>query len=444
MSKASAMAKVAARFSGKSLSTVLLLLSLTAGGCSRGEPPQGAGGPPGFPVKLQSVERGTVVDSDEFPAILEAEERVDLRPVVDGRVSQIFVRSGDRVAAGDPIAQIDPQKDQAEVQSAIANVNARRAALDNARAEISALEAERASAVADVALQNEEFRRTSLLVSQGALARQQLDQVRREREGAIAALNAAEKRIQAARATLDQENAALKEAQATVTLRNEELRDTRVNAPIAGVVSDVTVKLGDSVDTSSTLTTIIQNQNLDLELPISGARSSQLRLGVPVQLVSDKGDDIIGTGQISFISPQVNTNSSAILAKASFPSSEGRLKDGQRVRARVIWDRSPGVLIPRTAISYLAGKPFVYVAQKPDPAQQKQPQQQGQGQPQQGQPPQLVARQKPVKLGDTQGNNQHILEGLEPGEKIIVSGILNLQDGAAIIPETQQSAMGDR
>jgi multidrug efflux pump subunit AcrA (membrane-fusion protein) len=209
------------------------------------------------------------------------------------------------------------------------------------------------------------------------------------------------------------------------------------------MVGDVTVKLGDSVNKDTSLTTIIQNQTLNLQLRIPTARSSQLRVGTPVQLKREKGDEILATGRISFVSPQANPDSQVILAKASFANPEGMLQDGQSVNATVIWERSPGVLVPTTAVSRLGGEAFVFVAQKPEKPLQGQPQQ---GQPQQGQPqqkpPQLVAHQKPIKLGPIQGNNYQVIEGLKPGETIVVSGILNLTDGAPIIPETPTIGTG--
>ncbi len=416
------MAKVGAKLPGKPVTTALLILFLT-GACSRGGPPPGAGKPPPeVLVKLQSVETSTVEESSEFVGSLEAQNRVVLRPETDGRINQVFVSSGSRVAPGTPVVQLRPEKSQAEVGGAIANVNAARASLNNAQAQVKAAEADRARAVADLELQKQQYTRISTLVSQGALAEQQLDQVRRDREAASAALNAAEERISAARATIDQENAALKQAQSNVELRTEELQETRVVAPIAGVLGDFTPKLGDYVKAGDTLTTIIQNDTLELRLSVSEKHSSQLRVGLPVQLTDAKNNEILSTGRISFVSPQVNNQSQAILAKASFPNQEGTLRDGQQVEAKVIWNSSPGVLIPRTAISPVAGQNFVFVAQE-------------QGKSQQGKA-QLVARQKLVKLGKTQVNNIQVLEGLKPGEKVVISGLLNLSDGVPIKPES--------
>lgn len=420
------MAKVNALLSSKLLSPVLLLVFLT-GACSRGGPPPGAGGPPGVPVKLQSVETSTIEESSEFVGTLEAENRVVLRPETEGRVSQIFVSSGSQVAVGTAIVQLSPEKGQAQVGGAIAGVNVARASRNNAQAQISALEAERVSAQAELDLQNQQFQRISGLVAQGALAQQQLDQVRRDRDRARAALNAVEERIRAARASLDEANASLQRAEADTRLETAKLQDTKVIAPIAGVVGDVTVKVGDYVDTGDTLTTIIQNRALDLRLTVSVERATELRVGLPVQLTNPQDSTPLATGRISFVSPQVNSESQAVLATASFPNPEGSLRDGQLVRSRVIWERSPGISIPTTAVSRVAGQNFVFVAQS----------QENQGK------SQLIARQQLVKLGNIQGNEYQVIEGLKPGEKIVVSGTLNLSDGVPIIPESQQSVTGN-
>lgn len=423
------MAKVGASLSGK-LVNILLLLFLTSA-CTKGGPPPGAGTPPPAPVKLQRVESSTVEESEDLPvSTLEAAVRVDLKPETDGRVSQIFVSSGSRVAKGTPIVQLRPEKSQAEVGGALANVNAARASLNNAQAQLKAAEADRLKAVADVELQNQQYTRIAGLVSQGAYARQQLDQVQRDREAARATLNAAEEKIRAAQATIDQENSVLKQAQANVALRTEDLKDTRVVAPIAGVIGDFKdvnnndVKLGSYVKAGDTLTTIIQNDRFDLSLTSIAAddeedKASKLRIGLPVQLLDPiDNKKLLATGQISFVSPQVSPTQ-AIVAKASFPNPEGKLRDNQKVVARVIWNKRPGVLIPATAVTRVAGKPFVYVAV----------QEQGKSQ--------FIAKQKPVTLGKQyQGNNLQVLEGLKPGEKLIVSGGQNLTDGAPIKPES--------
>ena len=399
--------------------------------------------PQSIPVKLQLVESSRIQDSAEFVGTLQAEEGADLRPETEGRVTRIYVAEGARVARGNAILQISPDRSRAELSASLANINAARAARNSAQSELRAREAERISAVADVELQNSEFERTRVLVAEGVQARQQLDQAVRNRNAAIAALNSAIEQVGAARANVDEANAALAQAQAEADAVREDLEQTLVTAPIAGVVGDIPIKLGDYVSLGDTLTTITQNQTLELELSIPLEQRDALQIGLPVQIVRLQGDSSASsspanqaagasavdrptaTGRISFISPQANANSQSVLVKASFANPDGLLQDEQRVDAKVIWRERPGILVPVNAISRLGGETFVYVAET-----QPNPEQGGQ----------TIARQKRVQLGSIQGNSYQVLEGLEAGEQIVVSGLLNLSDGVPIMPESQNPA----
>lgn len=96
------------------------------------------------------------------------------------------------------------------------------------------------------------------------------------------------------------------------------------------------------------------------------------------------------------------------------------------MRTRLILSQQSGVLVPTTAVTRIGGETFVYVAHPAPP----QPEKSIQGQ------TQLLAKLIPVQLGEIQGNNYQVLKGLKPGERIVVSGLLNLKDGAPIIPES--------
>ncbi|MGH8003085.1 MAG: efflux RND transporter periplasmic adaptor subunit, partial [Brasilonema sp.] len=168
---------------------------------------------------------------------------------------------------------------------------------------------------------------------------------------------------------------------------------------------------------------------------------SQVCQGTPVE-VKDAQGKILGISRVFFIAPSANNNTQSILVKSLFDNSKNQLRADQYARARVIWSQRPGVLIPTTAVTPVAGETFVFVtAQAPakspqgEKTQGNQQREKSQGE-QQG-APQFVARQKRVKLGNITGNNYQVLEGLQPGDKIIVSGILNLRDGVPIIPESQ-------
>jgi len=155
-------------------------------------------------------------------------------------------------------------------------------------------------------------------------------------------------------------------------------------------------------------------------------------MGLPVGLFLSKNSDPVVTGRISFISPNVSPTSQSILAKAEFPNPRNRLRNDQFVVARLIWSARPGILIPTAAIARLGGATFVFVAERAP--QKASPS--GEPQPTPGQP-QLIARQKPVKLGNLQGNNYQVLEGISAGDQIVVSGILNVSDGTPITTESK-------
>lgn len=377
------------------------------------------------PVKLAPVETQTIEESSEFNGLLEAKKGVVVRAETSGRVTQVYVSSGDRVKSGTPLFQLKPDRSQAELSSAIANINAHRAARNNAQAQIAAAEAQRASAQADVDLQNKEFERTSSLVSQGALAKQELDRVSRNRTSAIAALNATDEQIKAARANLDQANADLTQAEAEAAVAREDLQDTTVIASIPGVVGDITTKLGDYARVGDSLTTITQNESLELEIAVPIEQENRLQIGLPVELITSSEDRFPIQGRISFISPLANSNTQGILAKVRFDDAGGVLRDQQKVRARIIWERRIGVMIPTSAVSPLAGQDFVFVAVEEKNERGER---------------QLIAKQKAVQLNKKQAqNNQYpVLEGLNQGETLIVSGIQNLRDGVPVQPQSRE------
>lgn len=396
--------------------TTAFLASVLVSACSNGSPDAQQGGMPPALVELQTIDTATVQNSSEFVGALEAQERATIRPETDGRVVAIFAQPGQVVDQGTPILELSAEQNEAEVSGAAADVTEAQAAVNTARARLKSTQAERDRAVADVQLQTSEYERIAQLQVEGAASRQDLDRATNQRDTAIAAQRAAEEDVSVATAELAEAQARLERAQADRTVAGANLRESRIVAPIAGVVGNIPVKVGDYVTTQDTLTNIIQNQSLDLNISVPIERSGQLRVGLPVELLDEQGRPL-GNGRISFVSPEVNTTEQSILAKASFPN-DGRLKDGQFVRARVVWEREPGVLIPTAAVTRIAGQTFVYVAEAGEPDASGQSQQ--------------VARQRLVELGAIQGNSYQVLSGLKPGEKVVTSGVLNLMDGAPI------------
>ena len=406
----------------------LLLLPLLIGGGfflwrflnPPNKPPAAAtAGPPPAAVKLATVQAGGIEDSSEFIASLESRHSVKLQPRIQGQVTQIFVRPGADIPEGAAILQIDPKQQQASVNSVSAAGEGAKSQLANARAQLTSLEAERLSNEADVKLNQQEYQRYSNLADQGAVARQISDQYLNKRDVAKATLRATIGKIQAQQATIDQAQKSIQQAQANTNQQQVQLQYYRITAPFRGTVGEIPVKVGDFVNTSTQLTTITENQPLEVNISVPIERGTQLRKGMLVEVLDGQGRSL-GTSKVFFIAPNVNNNNQSILIKALYDNSKGQLRADQFVQARVIWNQRVGVLIPTTAVAPVAGENFVYVMQTKQSPEGKS---------------QLVARQKRVKLGTIKGNSYQVLEGLQPGEKIIVSGLLNLRDGAPVNPQ---------
>lgn len=391
----------------------------------QGRSPQPMMGNDPVPVELLELESSTVEDRSGFVGTLDAQQGVILRPEMDGQVVQMFVDSGEAVSVGDPILRLSPDRNQAEVETAIANTRVNRAALANAEAQVRTAQAEKGQADAEVALQKEEIKRIQELVEEGAESQQQLDVVERNWERAIASSTAATERIQSAQAAVEEAQAALSRSQSQVAVVESDLQDTLVTAPINGVVGDMEAKQGDYVEVGDTLTSITQNQTLDLSLSVPIEYRDQLKLGLPVEINRFPGDTQGVTGRIRFIAPQVNVSTQTLTVEASFENATGILSDDQRVEAAIIWQQQFGVLVPATAISRLAGQPFIFVATLSTNEETGEPE--------------LIAQQRSVTLGTIQGNQYQVLDGLEPGESIVVSGILNLSNGMAIAPVSTEA-----
>jgi len=405
-----------------------VVAGLAVGVSSCGKPPMSQGqAPPGVPVKLEILEEDILETVTEYVGVLEADQLVTLKSEADGSVQSIMVTEGNFVEAGTPILRLKSERSQASLGQAIANVEAAKAAEINAEAQLSTVRAEKVEAAADLKLQRQDLVRIKELVETGALAERELDQSQRDVDVAAAKILTIDQRIKAAQASINQAQATLRQVNNSVAIASEDLQDTQIVAPVSGYVGDLTIKQGDYVERADTLGTITQNQNLSLNFFVPIEEAPQLRPNVPVELIDYRTLSTVGTGRVSFISPEVDFSSQTILAKASFDNPDGRLFTGQLVKAKVIWQQQIGVSVPVTAISRLGGETFVFVAQ-PNPDQEGED------------APSLIAVQTLVKLGKIEGDRYQVIDGLEMGDQIVTTGILNLNDGVPIVPQTEEDS----
>ena len=202
-------------------------------------------------------------------------------------------------------------------------------------------------------------------------------------------------------------------AKSAVVTQERQLAYYDLTAPFNGVVGDVPVHIGDYVSPQTLLTTVDENADLEAYIYIPTERASDIRMGLPVQIVTSSGEPIEKT-KVDFISPQVDNALQGVLVKAPVHAPLDRFRNAQLVKARVVWSTSPAPTVPVLAVTRIGGQPFVYVADSS-----------GNG---------SVAKQRAVVLGDTVGNDYAVNAGLKPGDKVIVSGIQFLVDGEPVQP----------
>ena len=348
---------------------LVVVVALAAGCANKSAGPQGPGG---VSVKIQVAEESSIDDASEFVATLKSRESALIMPQVEGQITEIFVRAGDRVSAETPLIQIDPAKQQATVKTQEDVLSSKRAAL---------------------ALAKQQYERVSGLATQGISSQADLDQ---------------------AKAALDAAQAELQAAEAQVREQQVELHYYNVKAPRDGIVGDVPVRVGDRVTVSTELTTVDRPGSLEAYISVPVERGPQLRLGLPVHILDSAGA-VAAESRVSFVSPQVDDRTQTILVKARIENLKGALRPSQFIRARVVWGTHQAPLVPVLAVSRIGSQSFAFVAESKDGA--------------------LIARQRPLKVGEIVGNDYVVLDGIKPGERMIVSGTQFLRDGAPVTPQ---------
>jgi RND family efflux transporter MFP subunit len=354
---------------GVAVLTVVSLALLIAG-CSKAPPPAAAA-PQAMPVQVQTVSLSSVPISDTYVSTIKSRRSATLQPQVDGNLTKILVKSGDAVKAGQLMMQIDPLKQVATVEAQQGTEQQQKSLYD---------------------YQQTELARQEQLFKDGIVSKQAYDQA-----------------VQ----SFQNSKAALSSASAQTNTQKQQLAYYQIRAPFAGIVGDIPVHLGDYVSATTMLTTVDENTDLEAYIYVPTDRASQVRNGLPVDLVDESGAVLAHTA-IDFVSPQVDSDLQGILAKAPIPKTSQRLRSGQIVNARITWSTAQTPTVPVLAVTRIGGQTFVYVAAP-----------KGSG---------YIAHQTAVTLGEPVGNMYPVQAGLRTGDRVILSGIQFLQEGAPVMP----------
>jgi membrane fusion protein (multidrug efflux system) len=366
---------------------ILAIAAVFLFGCSS-TPQPGATPPTSLPVGI--VQSGSDTTYQDYPASIEGTLNVEIRPQVSGTLDQVFVDEGAFVKKGYPILKINEQPFRAVLNNALASLHAAVGAMENADLEIEKL--------------------TPLVQSKVV----------------------SDYQLKSARATADVAKANIEQANANVVTARINLGYTLIKAPVSGYIGRLLKKKGSLVAPADvealTLLSDVhevhvyfalgENDFVNFKDQYSGGTlNDKLKKLPPATLILSDNLAYLQTGRVDMVDGQFDNNTGAITLRASFPNSKGLLRSGNTGKIRLSLLHKNALFVPTRATLEMQDKIFVFALTDSN----------------------KVKKQALTIVGKS-GNNYLVKEGVKAGDRIVLSGFDNLQEGTIISPQTTLSA----
>ena len=328
------------------------------------------------PVAVATVQKGDMPVTLTGLGTVTPLATVTVKTQINGYLTEVAFQEGQMVKKGDFLAQIDPRPYQVALEQAEGQLAKDQALLRNAQLDL---------------------QRYNTLVAQNSIARQT-----RDTQVSLVA----------------QDQAAIKTDQAQVDAQKLNLAYAHIVSPVTGRVGLRQVDAGNYVQTSDpngiVVVTQLQPISVIFTLPEDNlpAVMKQVHAGtkLPVTAYERTGTTALGKGRLETVDNQIDTTTGTVKLRAIFDNEQEILFPNQFVNIQLLVDTlHDSDIVPRAAIQHGAPGAFVYVV-KPD---------------------QTVAVQK-VKVGPADGQNIAVLDGLQPGERVVVDGSDRLREGAKV------------
>lgn len=344
----------------------------------------GSGSAPPLPaVGYVVASEKDVTPKVSFAGRMEAVQRVDLHARVTGVLEEQAVADGSAVAKGDLLFMIEQPPFAARVQEADANLEAAKAQQENARVQ---------------------WERAQQLAKRGNISQATVDERRAD--------------FLVAKAAVSQSEAALESASITYSY-------TEIRSPIDGRIGRSSVKIGNLVSPGTgVLATVVKNDPIYVTFNVSEKALLQFRRSERADKVSDSdslnrlelrlqlSDQTVyeRVGSLDFADVQVNTSTDTVALRGTFPNPDGLLLDGQYVQVAV-QSKAPqsALVVPRAAVAVDQRGSFVLLVGDGD-----------------------MVEQRVIELGDQFGSDVTVREGLKPGDRVIVNGMLKVRPGMKV------------
>jgi RND family efflux transporter MFP subunit len=335
---------------------------------------------------------------------LMAEEQADVAAETAGRVVSAVIERGTPVSQGAELVRISATETDAQLKEAEANasqIEARLGFTPGTAFEVSAVP-EVQNAKASFELAQSEFARIKSLLDERVVSQSEFDQRRTQME-------AARQQYEAAKNGAAQQYQMLQAARARVALARKAQADTVVRAPFNGVVAQRLVSTGDYVTKGMKVAVVVRVNPLRVQLTVPEQAVSAMGVGQPVTFEVDAYPGRQFQGKVKYVSPSLQADQRALTVEAVVPNANGVLKPGLFATARIEQPaRTPGVLVPATAVQSASGTSRVYVVTGDH------------------------VEERVVTTGERVGDRVEVTNGLKTGERVATKNVSQLADGTRV------------
>lgn len=360
------------------------------------------------PSKLAKVEKGDLAKSVVATGKVEPITKVEIKSKASGIVKKLYVDYGDRVKAGQTLAELDKEEIEAQVRSQKANVEAAEASLRSTEADY-----ERAKVDAegpDVPMLLRAYERAQKMAKEGVVSVSNLDDAQKNYELAVNKQNVARAQLGVLKAKIAQSSAQVQSAHAQLKQLEEQLSYTTIYAPIDGLVLSRDVEVGDAVSSILVLgssATLVMTLGDTSEVYVKGkvdeSDIGKVYLGQPARIKVESFKDKTFTGKVTKISPMgvEKDNVTTFEVRVSINNPGGELKAAMTANAEIILEEHKNVLmIPEGAVIYDKDKK-AFVEQPDSNAKDGK-------------------KKIAVNLGISNGAKAEVLGGLKEGDQVVL------------------------
>jgi HlyD family secretion protein len=367
-----------------------------------------AKGDPIDPNKIAKVTRGDVARSVVATGQIQPITKVEVKSKASGIVQKLYADINDRVSKGQQLAQLDQQEIQAQV-------NAQRAQLASAEANVTTYEAnieqDKVNAAApDLPMYKATLDRNLEMNKEGIVSHQTLDDANRDYLAALTRRNSSQAQVGVDTAKLKQARAQVQQNQASLQQLEEQLGYTTILAPMDGVILSRDVEMGDAVSSILVLgstATLVMTEGDTSEVYVQGkvdeADIAHVYLGQPARIKVESFRDRLFNGKVTKIAPMgvEKDNVTTFEVRVSINNPGGELKANMTANAEILLDEHKGVLtVPENAVLYDNQRNAS--VQIPDKHQKE------------------GFRKVPVTVGLSNGSVTEIVSGLKEGDQVVL------------------------